>query len=86
MKRIVRLAESDLTRIVRQVINEEHTDWPLCRDVKVTQGSFEGEKDDFGFLRYDVNNQGKVIPVGTGGTPKMCKFKRLTKILLQGGM
>ena len=85
MERIVRLNESDISRIVRQVINE-HTDWPLCSDVKVTQGSFEGEKDDFGFLRYDVNNQGKVIPVGTGGTPKMCKFKRLTKISLQGRM
>jgi hypothetical protein len=86
MERIVRLNESDMSRIVRQVINEQNTDKPLCSDVKVTQGSFEGEKDGFGFLRYDVNNQGKVIPVGSGGSPKMCKFKRRTKILLQGGM
>jgi len=83
MKKTIRLTEDDLTRIVKRVINEENTNWPLCNQVKVTQGSFEGEKEGFGFLRYDVDSQNKVIPVGSGGTPKMCKFNKRSIVTLQ---
>ena len=65
MKRIVRLNESDLSRIVRKVINEEENaaGIPDCKSVKVTQGSFEGERDGFAILRYDIDSNNKVIPV-----------------------
>ena len=82
-----RLTERDLSRIVKRVINEDienlqGTNWPLCSKVGVRQGSFEGEKDGFGFIRYDVDDQNKVKPVGTGGTPKMCKFNKRSIISL----
>jgi len=77
----IRLTENELSRIVRKIVNEEEqsmqsTNWPLCDKVGVTQGSFEGEKEGFGFLRYDVDKNNKIIPVGSGGTPKMCKFQK----------
>jgi hypothetical protein len=83
-----RLTESDLNRIVKRVINEdtqsmESTNWPLCDKVGVTQGSFEGEKEGFGFLRYDLDNNNKPVPVGSGGTPKMCKFQKRKIITIQ---
>lgn len=87
MKRIVRLNESDMSRIVRKVINEEGVaEIPECNSVKVTQGSYEGEKDGFAILRYDVDKQNKVVPVGSGGNPRRCKFNRRTIISLQGRM
>ena len=82
--RTIRLTENELSRIVRKIVNEEeesmHTNWPLCDKVGINQGSFEGEKEGFGFLRYDVGENNKPVPVGSGGTPKMCKFQ-LRKII-----
>jgi hypothetical protein len=86
--RTIRLTENELSRIVRKIVNEEEesmqsTNWPLCDKVGVTQGSFEGEKEGFGFLRYDVGENNRPVTVGSGGTPKMCKFQKRKIITIQ---
>ena len=45
MKRVLRLSESDLARVVRRVIREEESmDLPICRSVMKSEG---GDKSGF---------------------------------------
>jgi len=86
----IRLTENELSRIVRKIVNEDAQTAesqsggiPLCKDVKVSQGAFIGEKDNFGYLMYKVDaNTNKILPANSQGDPRRCRFVRNTTITL----
>jgi hypothetical protein len=86
----IRLTENELSRIVRKIVNEETQTadsqsggTPLCKDVKVSQGVFIGEKDNFGHLMYKIDaNTNKILPANSQGSPRKCRFVRNTTITL----
>jgi hypothetical protein len=88
----IRLTENELSRIVRKIVNEEFDEntesqsgggIPLCKDVKVSQGVFIGEKDNFGYLMYKIDaNTNKILPANSQGSPRKCRFVRNTTITL----
>jgi hypothetical protein len=86
----IRLTENELSRIVRKIVNEDaqtiesQSDGvPLCKDVKVSQGAFIGEKDNFGYLMYKIDDNDKILPASADGYPKRCRFVRNTTITLK---
>lgn len=85
MKKIIRLTESDLARIVKRVISEDEqmvADTKACKAVGIKYGKFIGEKDGNAYLMYHVDENNKQVMADAGGMPRKCTFKRNQVITL----
>ena len=87
MARIIRLTESDLARIVRQVINENTADEEeFCIDFKGNKIPCKGDGTDrYGTPDSCIDNDYKEIPCKNDGTDRYAKLQKIDAVSVHGG-
>ena len=87
MGRIIRLTERDLTRLVKQIINENTTDEEeFCIDFKGNKIPCKGDGTDrYGTPDSCIDNDYKEIPCKNDGTDRYAKLQKIDAVSVHGG-
>jgi uncharacterized pyridoxamine 5'-phosphate oxidase family protein len=89
MKRIIKLTESDLTRIVKRVINEtefdfSQTDKKLFSDFLTIKNDFKYVTNNDGVEIYSLKRNGFYVVVATKESNEPSKMKLMIYVKLLG--